>query len=916
MVRAVKLHPSIFAAAAVALTACSPANETPPPATPAPAPPPAATAAPPAVADEPVPALRLPTDTRPTAEAIELHVDPARERFSGVVDIDVQLDHPRGVLWLHGDDMNVTVATVTPEGGTALPGKWKQRSESGFASLTLPSVAPAGKARIHIEYDAPFSRGQMGLYKATEAGVPYAFTQFESVAARKAFPCFDEPGFKIPFTTTLVVPSQLQAISNAHEVSRASDGGSVRVSFAPTLPLPSYLVAFAVGDFDVVKGPDSPPNAVRTTPLPIRAITAKGRGKEIAYALAHTGEILSTLEAYFGIPYAYDKLDILAVPGKGGAMENAGAVTFGESLLLMDAETAPVSQRRGYAGVMAHELAHQWTGDLVTMAWWDDTWLNEAFATWIGNKASDNWDPKLHMNMSLLRSVQGAMSSDSLVSARSIRQPIASMHDIMNAFDSITYQKGGGVLSMFERWAGPDVWQKGLHNYLQAHRFGNGTADDFLDAENAATGKDVKTAFHTFLDQPGVPFIEASVQCAAGAKPRVHLKQSRFLPLGSTGDAHQIWQVPVCVRADKDVACTLLTAPEGDLELPSATCPTYVFPNADGAGYYRFALAPTDLAKLRTKGLKTLSDREKVAYETSLRAAYQRGTTPFKDILDAARPLAADAEPTVAEDPMSYVSQVRDWLYGDAVRPEVERYARSLYAPTEGRLGWEPKKGETDETRTLRASVLRFLTETGRDAKVRAEAKKRGLAYVGAKTDGAIHADAVDANLAGIAVGVVGEDADRATWDSMKALFVKTVDEAVRSRLLWALSTVKDPKLGTAALELVLDPALRDNEIMIPLRGQLSSPETRDAAWAWMKEHYDAVVARVPKHYGGGALIGSGRAYCDDAHVADVEAFFGPKAEGIEGGPRQLASTLEEMRLCVARRRAYESSAKTIFSKH
>jgi cytosol alanyl aminopeptidase len=913
MVRAVKHLPLPFAV--LLLAACTPSGDAPPPATPAP---PAssavATAGPSVAAEEPVPALRLPSDTRPTAEAIELHIDPAQDRFSGVVDIDVQLDHPRSVIWLHGDDLNVTAASVTPDGGGPLGGTWKQRSDTGFASLTLASPVPAGEARIHIAYDAPFSRGQMGLYKATEAGVPYAFTQFEMIAARKAFPCFDEPGFKIPFMTSLVVPAQLQAIANAYEVSRVADKSSLRVSFAPTEPLPSYLVAFAVGAFDVVDAPVLPPNKVRTTPLRIRGVTAKGRGKEIAYALAHTGEILATLEAYFGIPYPYDKLDILAVPGKGGAMENPGAVTFGEGLLLMDEATASVSQRRGYASVVAHELAHQWTGDLVTMAWWDDTWLNEAFATWIGNKAAETWDPKLHTNMALLRSVQGAMNSDSLVSARSIRQPIASTHDIMNSFDSITYQKGGGVLSMFERWAGPEVWQKGVHAYLEAHRFGNGTADDFLDAENAATNKDVKTAFHTFLDQPGVPFVEASVECSAGAKPRVHLKQSRFLPLGSTGDEHQVWQIPVCVRADRDVACTLLTAPEGDLELSSATCPSFVFPNADGVGYYRFSLAPKDLASLRTKGLKTLTEREKVAYETSLRAAYQRGTTPLKDILDAARPLAEDTEPAVAEDPMAYVSQARDWLYGDPVRPDVERYARTLYAPAEGRLGWQPKKGETDETRALRASVLRFLAQTGRDTKVRAEAKKRGLAYVGAKTDGTVHADAVDANLAGVAVGVLGEEADRATWDAMKALFVKTVDEAVRARLLSAISSVKDPDLAAAARELVLDPALRDNEIITPLFAQLTSNETRETAWGWMKEHYDAIVARLPKHSG---LIGTGRVFCDDAHAAEIESFFGPKAAGIEGGPRQLASTLEEVRLCVARRKAYEASAKTLFSaKH
>ena len=872
---------------------------------------------PPAGASEPVPTLRLPGDTRPTAEAIELHVDPKDERFSGAVDIDVRLDRPRGVLWLHGKDLHVAAATVTPEGGAPIAATWAERSESGFASLTLAALAPAGKARIHVAFDAPFSRGQSGLYRAREAGESYAFTQFESVAARTAFPCFDEPGFKIPFTTTLIVPSDMQAIANTREVARTGAAGSLRVSFAPTEPLPSYLVAFAVGALDVVAAADVRPNAVRARALPLRGVTARGRGKEIAYALAHTGEILSVLEAYTGIAYPYDKLDILAVPGKRGAMENAGAVTFGEQLLLLDATNAAATQRRAYASVMAHELAHQWTGDLVTMAWWDDTWLNEAFATWLGAKTVDAWDPKMNANVYSLHAVQGAMSTDSLVSARAIRQPIESTHDIENAFDGITYQKGAGVLAMFERWAGAEAWQRGLHAYLEAHRFGSGTADEFLDAENAATGKDVKTAMHTFLDQPGVPIIDASVVCAAGARPRVHLAQSRFLPLGSTGGATAGgWQIPVCVRADRDVACTLLTAPEADLELPGAKCPSSVFPNADGSGYYRFALAPADLASLRSKGLGGLSEREKIAYATSLRAAYERGTTPFKETLAAAAPLARDLAPEVAEEPMRYLSEARDWLFGDAAQPEVERSARATYAPVASRLGWEAKKGEPDEAQLLRRSVLAFLVQTGRDEKVRAEAKRRGLAYVGAGKDGkdsAVHPEAVEASVAGVALSVVGEDADRATWDGLKALLGKTVDETVRGRLMSALSSARNPDLALAARELVLDPGLRDNEVLIPLFVQASQPETREAAWAWAKEHFDPIVARLPKR-GGTALVGLARSFCDEGHAADVESFFRPKIERLEGGPRVLASTLEQVRLCAARRKAQAPSAREAFS--
>jgi alanyl aminopeptidase len=863
---------------------------------------------------EAVPLLRLPTDTRPVAEALELRLDPRQETYSGAVDIDVTLDAARATLWLHGKGLNVARATVTPEGGAPLDATWQDRHDSGVASLTVARAIPPGRARIHVEYGAAFNRGQHGLYRAREADVDYVFTQFEAIAAREAFPCFDEPAFKIPFTTTLVVPDGQVAIANTHEASRAAaPAGWTRVAFAPSLPLPSYLVAFAVGPFDLVPAPDVPPNEVRARPLPLRAVTARGRARDVAYALAHAGEILATLERYVGLEYPYDKLDLVAVPGKGSAMENPGCVTFDETRLLMDGATASVSQRRSYAGVMAHELAHQWTGDLVTMEWWNDVWLNEAFATWLGTKATDAWDPKSHAGMALLRSAQDAMSVDSLVSARSIRQPITSTHDIANAFDAITYRKGGAVLGMFERWVGEAAWQKGLHAYLSAHRFGSGTADDFLQAENDATGKDVRTAFHTFLDQPGVPFVEARVACDQGSA-RVALRQSRFLPVGSTGDADATWQIPVCVRTGEGTTCTLLASTTGELALPGA-CPAFVFPNADAAGYYRFSLAAADLDRLRRNGIPTLSEREKLAYGASLRAAWARATTPMQDVMRAAEPLAADAEPAVAEQPMGYVTAAREWLWSAPARANVEVYARSLYEPVARRLGWEPKAGEDDEARALRGSVLTFLALTARDAPVRAEARKRGLAYLGVGRDGALHADAVDANLAAVAVAVVGEEADRATWDAMRALFAKTVDEVVRGRLLRGMSLASDPTLASAARELMLDPTLRDSETLTPLFVQLGRAETRDVAWAWMKEHYDAILARMPRHHGGTQLVGAVSVFCDEEHAGDIERFFAPKAEALEGGPRALASTLEEVRLCAARRKAQEPSARAMFAR-
>ncbi|MGO8992956.1 MAG: M1 family metallopeptidase [Polyangiaceae bacterium] len=909
--------PLLAACGAPATPATSPASGVAPPeATVAPAPQPP-------LPSEPAPTVRLPADVHPIAQKLVLTIDPSADRFSGVADIDVLLDKSRSTVWVNGKKLSVSRVTARSGSGPELVGTWAETTAGGFASITFAQVLPAGNATLHLEYDAPFEKSDGGLYKFTESGTSYAFTQFESIFAREAFPCFDEPDFKIPFDVTLVVPQGAQAISNAHEVERKTEGANVRVHFAKTEPLPSYLVAFAVGPLDIVAAPDLPPNGVRKRPLPFRIIATKGQGARAAYAAAHGGEILSLLEQYFGIEYPYDKLDLLAVGDKGGAMENAGAVTFGDVYLLFDEKDAPPFWRqRSFAGITAHELAHQWFGDLVTARFWNDIWLNEAFATWLAPKVVEKWNAKMDAPEGLLDNVQGAMLEDSLVNARSIRQPIVTNDDILNAFDGITYQKGAGVLSMFERWIGPDKFQRGVAEYMTTHRFGNGTADDFLDAESHAAGRDVKTPFHTFLDQPGVPFITASVKC--DGTPRLHMKQSRFLPVGSTGDTNKTWQIPVCAtypsaspnaKAGTAESCTLLTDVEGDLPL-GATCPAWVMPNADGAGYYGFTLAPDDLKKLRTLGLPKLSWRERIAYETSITLGYKSAATSFKDAIEAAAALAGDPHPDVSGEAMGFVGRAIEWFHGEpALLAAAERYGAKLYKPIYKRLGWEPKKGEAPEVTELRSSVISFLAFTAKDKEVRAEAKRRGLLYLGYKKDGALHPEAVDSTLVGIAVSVVGEEADRALWDATKKMLKDAVDPVIRGRLLAVLVQPKAPAMADAVRELTFDPVLRPTEVFSPIFGPMGDIETRDAAWAWAKANFDRLTAVLPAR-SHAALARLGSDYCDEAHAKDIESFFTKeRVAAMEGAPRILASNLEGIRLCAARSQAQEPSGREFFSK-
>ena len=353
-------------------------------------------AAPPAreiTADEP-PTGQLPAAARPNHYRLHLSIDPRRDYFSGRAEIDVTLDQSADTLWLHGKALQVDEASARLADDSEVALDWQQASPVGVARLTAAQPLPAGPLTLVFDYRAPFNTSLEGLHRIRHGDADYAFTQFEATSARMAFPAFDQPGFKTPFDVTLTVPEDVTAITNTPQVARRDDGeGSVTLEFATSKPLPTYLVAFAVGPFDVVEAPPIPPSGLRETPLPLRGITTRGKGDRIRYALEHTADIVLAMESYFDTPYPYAKLDLIAIPDFGsGAMENAGAITYREQLLLLD-ENATVGDKRNFLNTHAHELSHQWFGNLVTPQWWDDLWLKEAFATWHSYKTIDALNP-------------------------------------------------------------------------------------------------------------------------------------------------------------------------------------------------------------------------------------------------------------------------------------------------------------------------------------------------------------------------------------------------------------------------------------------------------------------------------------------------------------------------------------------
>jgi cytosol alanyl aminopeptidase len=868
----------------------------------------------PSAAPQAIPVTRLPSGVRPLSYGLELLVFPKRERFSGRVRIAVQLDAPTQTVWMHGKGLSVTTVIAHWPGRASQSGSYHQVNEEGIVALHFAQPLPAGQGVVELIYDAAFDRDLKGLYRVDVGGDSYAFTQFEPTFARQVFPCFDEPAFKVPFDVWLTVPAGDTVASNTEIVAQepAAEGGK-RVRFATTPPLPTYLVALTVGPLDVVEAPAVPPTPERPKPLPLRALAVRGKGSLLAHALADTARLLPAFEAYFGGPYPYSKLDLVAVPDFGaGAMENAGLITFRDYLLLIDPAQATEGQLRASASVISHELAHHWFGNLVTMRYWDDLWLNEGFATWIGQRTVAALYPEHKADLALLGAAHGAMDADSRVSARVVRQPIASSHDIANAFDTITYNKGAALLSMFERYLGPATFQRGVREYLRAHAWGNASTEDFLGRLSAAAGQDLTPGFSSFLTQVGVPLLAAEVACD-GPRAELRLRQGRYVPLGSAATAQGRWQLPVCVRYEGDgirEQCAVLASESAALPLEGAGCPTWLMPNAEAAGYYQFALAPADLAKLRDHAAK-LSVRERYALVDSLLAAFDSGALPGRDVLAALPAFVGDAERSVATAPMGLLRKLRRDVVEEARRPAIEAWIRKLYQPLAKRLGFHAGATDDGDTKLLRGEVLYFLADIGRDSATRKQAARLGEQYLGA--DDGLHPEVVPAEVADLAVRMYVAEGDAARWEAVYERFKRSDDAVLRGRLLRALAAVRDGR-SARALGLCLDPALRVNETLVPLREQLADAQTRTAAWAWLEANFDALAARLSLS-NMGSVPALASVFCDDASASRVQAFFEPRVHGMSGGPRSLASATEAIRLCAASATAQRQSVQAFLSE-
>ncbi|MBK6737121.1 MAG: M1 family metallopeptidase [Haliea sp.] len=858
---------------------------------------------------------KLPPEVTPTHYTVTLRIDPEQNHFSGSVTIDVDITRPLDVIWLHGKDIKARSAVLEHEDGTQTTLHYKEMGHSGIVRLIAAAPVAPQHARIHIRFDAPFSKKLDGLYLTEDEGRRYAFTQFEPVLARQAFPQFDEPRFKVPYDISLEIRQGHRGFGNTPVIKEESlADGFKRLTLATTPPMPSYLLAFAVGDLDVVEYADIPPSAVRDFPVPLRGIATKGKAQKLDYALRHTAALFNSLEAYFGIPYPFAKLDIVAVPDFAwGAMENVGLMTYRESIILLD-DNPSVSQQRRLATVHAHEIAHQWLGNLVTMPWWDDIWLNESFATWIASRTVHQWNPALEVDRDILQGGHRVMDEDIYADSRSVREPVRNNEDIANVFDDISYSKGGAVLQMLESAVTPEVFRRGIQQYLRQHAWGTATAEDLMQAlEHAAGDAQATKIAESYINQPGIPLITLDWRCHDG-ELAIDIEQQRYLPVGSAVSPDQEWVVPICLTLLSGDAsghrCDVLDRRQQRFTYPVQQCPGAVMPNYNGHGYYRFTL-PRHKWRALLDHIGALSPGEKFSLANNLAAEYQAARIDTSFYLQAIAPVIAQPEWDVRTEPTAQVKQIWDMIATKEQQAQLSDYIYRQYKPLLDDLGLAPDTRADAEapvaTQLLRENALDLVAISLEQPELLANLAERGKALIGYGMDTGFNGDAIDRQLYALAMAsaVITEGAPY--FDALTGTALASNDANLRDDAFWALGQTSEPELSRKILDLrwLFNVGVTDTVTLI--QSHISKMDNRQRAFDWFKRYYRAIAVMLPTPYLASTPELSG-GLCSREDYDDAQAFFRPKLAQVEGMQRMLRQNLEKIHLCYSLVEAQRSS--------
>jgi aminopeptidase N len=857
-------------------------------------------------------AQRLPDNVVPDSYDLKFEPDLASATFAGDELIHVHLQKATTSIVLNSAEIEFKEAWIgSADFKQAAAVAKDEKNET--ATLTVPSTVPAGAAEIHIRFTGILNDKLRGFYLSQTPRRRYAVTQFEATDARRAFPSFDEPAYKAVFRVALVIDKGDTAISNGKVVSDTPGPGSGKhtLQFSDSPKMSSYLVAMMVGDFACIQG--------GADGIPIRVCAVPEKKDLLSYALLSAENILKFYDTYFQVKYPYQKLDIIAFPDfSAGAMENVAAITYRETLLTIDDKNASVDSHQAVVAVLAHEMAHMWFGDLVTMKWWDDIWLNEGFATWMAHKPIKAWKPEWHDERGEIQETGGSLSTDSIASVRPIRAKAETPAEIETLFDGIAYGKAASVLRMVEAYVGPDVFQKGANAYLQKHAYANATAEDFWSKGAATAEKPVDGIMAGFTQQSGAPLLtlvktECGVKVVQSGRHKkkvpvteVTLSQERYFADAAklTAGSQEIWQIPVSLRPEgaKDTTYVLLAQRQQTFELPG--CAAWVYFNAGGRGYYRSAYDAATLGKMSAELETSFSPEERIHFLSDEWAMARVGRLSIGDYLDTLEKMKGERARAVVEVMMERLGELHDTIVSASDRAAFEGWVRSFLRPIAIDLGEAATPGEPDDRRALRASVFGNLAMYGRDPQMLERARALAEKYMR-------DPNSVYAGLASSALYVSPLEGNSDLYDKylehMKT--AKTPEEYYN--YFGALSQFPSAELAKRTIELALSPEVRNQDLFY-VSGLLSNVYTQAAAWELFKSNFPAIKEKAGASLSGGFASLTGF-FCDEKLRDDSQDFFA--SQNLPGGERPLLNAKDTVNACIELRSLQQANLSAYLKK-
>ena len=839
-------------------------------------------------------AVVLPANVKPSKYRLKLQPDLETFTFKGEQTVDIDIVVPTARIMLNASELEIVEVALRRDGASIPVRSIALDADTETATLDFGETLSPGTAQLEMQFNGILNDRLVGFYRSeyqdTQGETRYlATTQFEATDARRSFPCWDEPAQKAIFDVTLVFPDVYEAVSNTPVVEETSPAPGLRsVRFGETPVMSTYLLAFVVGDIVSVKA-----DAADGTKVGVW--TTRGKENQAGFALDTSVKLLGYFNEYFGIPYPLPKLDHIAIPDfAAGAMENWGCVTYRETALLVDPDNSSAGTRQRVAEVVAHEMAHMWFGDLVTMEWWDDLWLNESFASWMGTKAVDWLFPDWEMwtqfvNMDTNR----ALSLDGLKNSHPIEQEVKNPAEVSQLFDAISYSKGGSVLRMLERFLGAEVFRGGLYRYLKANEYGNARTQDLWAALEEESGLPVTSIMDSWVKQMGYPVLEVEADRQAN-DVQISLSQERFVYDRLLGDEEpnpEVWQVPVTVSAPgSNSVSTVMESKESILTLPAASpADDWYKVNADQTGFYRVNYSAEDWQRLAPaiSGLE-LPATDRLGIQNDAYALSRAGLLPITQFLELAGAYSGETDASVWSDLASNLRDIEQLIAGQPVHPAYQQFGRDLFGPAARRAGWTPRPTDGHLDSLLRSTVL-GQSGSYNDAETLSQASDLFRQYL--ENPEAVHPD-----LRGIVFSLAAQAGDRSTYDQLWELEERTNLQEEKIRLLLAMSRFQDAGLLNETLESSLTSRVRSQDTITVVAGVAANPKGREPAWEFVKSNW----GEFDRRYGGGGfglmrLVSICNSFTTDEQREDVENFFtenpAPAAE------RTIRQALERMRL-------------------